>query len=154
MPVFQETIDSVANANFKSLAEHASVSLAERSRIATDSYARMTILAEKSLQGALSALDQTSQAGKIVGAVAQGKMLADSGTSDLSDVQAQLASGGIAAKQAQSTPGAESQIAALTAQVAASQAQLNALKADMASFVALAQQIMKGAQSTPPETAK
>jgi hypothetical protein len=134
--------DALTIANVKTVAEAGSVAMANLFQHQTNHARRLDMLAEAHLGKVLNnfaGVDPTE-------AVATAKLFKGEADSGISSLLAQLASGQIGAKVAQSTPGDMGlEIAKLGASVVGVQAQIGGL-------VALMQQIMKGAQTTPPVT--
>lgn len=139
-----QVVDALTVANVKTVAEAGAVSIANLFQHETNHARRLDMLAEAHLGKALTSFASVDP----VEAVATAKLFKGEADSGLSSLIAQLASGQIGTKIAQSTPGDLGlEIAKLGASVVGMEAQIGGL-------VALVQQIMKGAQTTPPVTAK
>lgn len=135
--------DALTIANVKTVAEAGAVAMANLFQHQTNHARRLDMLAEAHLGKVLNnfaGVDPNE-------AVATAKLFKGEADSGISSLLAQLASGQIGAKVAQSTPGDMGlEVAKLGASVVGMQAQIGGL-------VALVQQIMKGAVTTPPATA-
>ena len=121
--------DALTIANVKTIAEAASVSMANLYQHQTNHARRLDMLAEAHLGKVLNnfaGVDATE-------AVATAKLFKGEADSGISSLLAQLASGQIGAKVAQSTPGDLSlELAKLTSSIAAMQSQFGGLVATFA----------------------
>jgi len=134
--------DALTISNVKTVAEAGSVAMANLFQHQTNHARRLDMLAEAHVGKVLNnfaGIDPNE-------AVATSKLFKGEADSGISSLLAQLASGQVGAKIAQSTPGDVGvEIAKLSAVVAGVQAQFGGLVASL-------QQMIKGAQSTPPVT--
>jgi len=138
-----QVVDALTIGNVKTVGESASFAMASLFQHQVNHARRLDSLAEAHLGKVLNNFASVDP----VEAVATSKLFKGEADSGLSSLLAQLASGQIGAKTAQSTPGDVSvQISQLGASVASLQGLIGGL-------VAMLQQTMKGAQTTPPNTA-
>jgi hypothetical protein len=139
-----QVVDALTIGNVKTVGESASFAMASLFQHQVNHARRTDSIAEAHLGKVLNnfaSIDPTE-------AVATAKLFKGEADSGLSSLLAQLASGQIGAKTAQSTPGDVSvQLSQLGASVASLQGVIGGL-------VAALQQAMKGAMTTPPVTAK
>lgn len=163
--VDSQVVDGVVSTNFKSLAEAAAAAQAKlyestaqsfsagiQNQVAAQnialqnavaSQARINSISEAALAKAITDLGSVDP----VEAVSTARLFKGDADSSIASLLAQQSAGLMGVKQAQSTDGSlASQFANLSAAVASQASQLGAV-------VALMQQWVKGAQSTPPETA-
>jgi len=134
--------DALTIGNVKTVAESASFAMATLFQHQVNHAHRLDMLAEAHLGKALNTFASVDP----VEAVATAKLFKGEADSGLSSLLAQLASGQMGIKAAQSTPGDMGlEVAKLGSAVASLQGLLGGL-------VAILQQTMKGAQSTPPVT--
>ena len=134
--------DALTIANVKTVGEAASFAMASLFQHQVNHARRLDSLAEAHLGKVLNNFASVDPAE----AVATAKLFKGEADSGLSSLLAQLASGQIGAKVAQSTPG---DVAVQISQLGSSVA---ALQGMMGGLVALLQQTIKGAQTTPPNT--
>lgn len=134
--------DALTIGNVKTVAESASFAMATLFQHQVNHAHRLDMLAEAHLGKALNTFASVDP----VEAVATAKLFKGEADSGLSSLLAQLASGQMGIKAAQSTPGEMGlEISKLGAAVSSLQGLLGGL-------VAILQQTMKGAQTTPPNT--
>lgn len=134
--------DALTIGNVKTVAESASFAMATLFQHQVNHAHRLDMLAEAHLGKALNTFASVDP----VEAVATSKLFKGEADSGLSSLLAQLASGQMGIKAAQSTPGEMGlEVAKLGSAVASLQGLLGGL-------VAILQQTMKGAQTTPPVT--
>ena len=135
-------VDALTIGNVKTVGEAASFAMASLFQHQVNHARRLDSLAEAHLGKVLNNFASVDP----VEAVSAAKLFKGEADSGLSSLLAQLASGQIGAKVAQSTPGDVSiEISKLGASVASLQCLIGGL-------VAALQQTMKGAQTTPPVT--
>ena len=138
-----QVVDALTIGNVKTIGEAASFAMASLFQHQVNHARRTDSLAEAHLGKVLNNFASVDP----IEAVATSKLFKGEADSGISSLLAQLASGQIGAKTAQSTPGDPSvQISQLGASVASLQGLIGGL-------VAMLQQSMKGAQTTPPKTA-
>jgi hypothetical protein len=138
-----QVVDALTIANAKNVAEAGSVAMANLFQHQTNHARRLDMLAEAHLAKVLDNFASIDP----VEAVATSKLFQGETDSGLSSLLAQLSAGQMGTKIAQSTPGDLGlEVAKLGASVVGVEAQIGGL-------VALVQQIMKGAMTTPPVTA-
>ena len=136
-------VDALTIGNVKTVGEAASFAMASLFQHQVNHARRLDSVAEAHLGKVLNNFASVDPAE----AVATAKLFKGEADSGISSLLAQLASGQIGAKTAQSTPGDVSvEIHKLGASVASLQGLVGGL-------VAALQQTMKGAQTTPPNTA-
>lgn len=134
--------DALTIGNVKTVGEAASFAMASLFQHQVNHARRLDSLAEAHLGKVLNNFASVDP----VEAVATSKLFKGEADSGISSLLAQLASGQIGAKVAQSTPGdVSNEIMKLGSSVAA-------LQGMMGGLVALLQQTIKGAQTTPPNT--
>jgi len=134
--------DALTIANVKTVAEAGAVAMANLFQHQTNHARRLDMLAEAHLGKVLNnfaGVDPTE-------AVATAKLFKGEADSGISSLLAQLASGQIGAKIGQSTPGD------MALEVAKLGAGFANVSAQLGTVVALVQQLMKGAGTTPPVT--
>ena len=135
-------VDALTIGNVKTVGEAASFAMASLFQHQVNHARRLDSLAEAHLGKVLNNFASVDP----VEAVATSKLFKGESDSGISSLLAQLASGQIGAKVAQSTPGDVSvEISKLGASVASLQGMIGGL-------VAILQQTIKGAQTTPPNT--
>jgi hypothetical protein len=134
--------DAVTIGNVKTIAEAGSFAMATLFQHQVNHARRLDSLAEAHLGKVLNNFASVDPAE----AVATAKLFKGESDSAISSILAQLASGQIGAKTAQSTPG---DVSVHISQLGASVASLQGL---IAGLVAILQQTIKGAQTTPPIT--
>jgi hypothetical protein len=139
--VDSQVIDALTIGNTKTIAEAAAFAMASMFQHQVNHARRLDALAEAHLGKVLDKFASVDP----VEAVSTAKLFKGESDSSMSSLLAQLASGQIGAKVAQSTPG---DLAGDLAKIGAS---VSSLQATVAGLVALTQQIMKGAQTTPPQ---
>jgi len=136
--------DALTIGNVKTVAESASFAMATLFQHQVNHAHRLDMLAEAHLGKALNTFASVDP----IEAVATAKLFQGEADSGLSSLLAQLASGQMGIKAAQSTPGDTGlEIAKVGAAVAS-------LQGMMGGLVAILQQTIKGAQTTPPNTSK
>ena len=137
-----QVVDALTIGNVKTVGESASFAMASLFQHQVNHARRLDSLAEAHLGKVLNNFASVDP----VEAVATAKLFKGEADSGLSSLLAQLASGQIGAKVAQSTPGDISlEINKFGSSVASLQGLIGGL-------VAMLQQAMKGAQTTPPIT--
>jgi len=142
--VSPQVVDALTISNVKSVGEAASFAMASLFQHQVNHARRLDSLAEAHLGKVLTSFASTDP----VEAVSVAKLFKGESDSAISSILAQLATGQIGAKVAQSTPGDVSvQISQLGASVSSLQGMIGGL-------VAILQQTMKGAMTTPPNTSK
>lgn len=135
-------VDALTISNVKSVGEAASFAMASLFQHQVNHARRLDSLAEAHLGKTLNNFASVDP----LESVSAAKLFKGESDSAISSILAQLASGQIGAKVAQSTPGDVSvEISKLGASVSALQGMIGGL-------VAILQQTMKGAQTTPPNT--
>lgn len=139
-----QVIDALTIGNVKTVGEAASFAMASLFQHQVNHARRLDSLAEAHLGKVLNNFASVDP----VESVATAKLFKGEADSGLSSLLAQLASGQIGAKVAQSTPG---DVAVQISQLGASVASLQAM---IGGLVAILQQTIKGAQTTPPNTSK
>jgi len=139
-----QVVDALTIGNVKTVGEAASFAMASMFQHQVNHARRLDSLAEAHLGKVLKNFASVDP----IEAVSASKLFKGEADSGLASILAQLASGQIGAKTAQSTPGDVSvQISQLGASVSSLQGMIGGL-------VAMLQQTMKGAMTTPPNTAK
>jgi len=139
-----QVIDALTVSNVKTVAESASFAMGTLFQHQINHARRLDSLAEAHLGKVLNNFASVDP----VEAVSTAKLFKGESDSAVASLLAQLASGQVGAKIAQSTPGDVSvQISQLGASVSSLQGMIGGL-------VAILQQTMKGAMTTPPNTAK
>ena len=136
--------DALTTGNVKTVAESASFAMATLFQHQVNHAHRLDMLAEAHLGKVLNnfaSVDPTE-------AVATAKLFKGEADSGLSSILAQLATGQMGVKAAQSTPGDTS------LEIAKLGAAISSLQGLMGGIVAILQQTIKGAQTTPPNTSK
>lgn len=137
-----QTVDALTIANVKSVGEAASFAMASLFQHQTNVARRVDSLSEAHLGKVLDTFSSIDP----VEAVSDAKIFKAESDSSLMSILAQLATGSMEAKIAQSTPGDVSvELNKIGSSVASLQGVIGGL-------VALLQQAIKGAQSTPPIT--
>ena len=136
--------DALTIGNVKTVGEAASFAMASLFQHQVNHARRLDSLAEAHLGKVLNNFASVDP----IEAVAAAKLFKGEADSGLSSLLAQLASGQVGAKIAQSTPG---DVAVQISQLGSSVA---ALQGMMGGLVAILQQTIKGAQTTPPNTSK
>ena len=138
-----QVIDALTVSNVKTVAESASFAMGTLFQHQINHARRLDSLAEAHLGKVLNNFASVDP----VESVATAKLFKGESDSAIASLLAQLASGQVGAKIAQSTPGDVSvEISKLGASVASLQGMIGGL-------VAILQQTMKGAMTTPPNTA-
>lgn len=137
-----QVVDAVTIGNVKTIAEAGSFAMASLFQHNTNVARRVDSLAEAHLGKVLNTFASVDP----VESVAVAKLFKGESDSGISSILAQLSSGQMEAKLAQSTPG---DINIELSKIGASVASLQGM---IAGLVAILQQTMKGAQSTPPIT--
>jgi hypothetical protein len=171
----EQTLDTINNTNLKTIAETGAWSTAQKHCNDISHAKRTDQLMEMAMQNLvghqqrLSMLAETYVGQEIsnatavdpVESVAVAKLFKGESDSALASVLAQLASGQMSAKIAQSTPpetgltGMFAQLNALTQQNSANNASIaNMNQSTQVAMLAIAQVLSKVAQSTPPHTGK
>jgi hypothetical protein len=163
--VDEKVVDGVVSTNFKVLAEAAAAAHAKlldsnaqsfasgvQNQVAAQNMALQNAVASQNRINSISEaalakfIDNLSSVDPIE-AASTARLFKGEADSSIASLLAQQSAGAIGIKQAQSVDGSlASQLASLSASVASQATQLG-------SVVAVLQQLMKGAQSTPPETA-
>ena len=139
-----QVVDALTIGTVKTVGEAASFAMASLFQHQVNHARRLDSLAEAHLGKVLKNFSSVDP----IEAVSASKLFKGEADSGLASILAQLASGQIGAKTAQSTPGDVSvQISQLGASVSSLQGMIGGL-------VAMLQQAMKGAMTTPPNTAK
>ncbi len=139
-----QVVDALTIGNVKTVGEAAAFAMGSLFQHQVNHARRLDSLAEAHLGKVLntfSSMDPTE-------AVATSKLFKGESDSSVASLLAQLASGQMGAKVAASTPGD------IANEVSKLGSVVGSLQANMVSLVGMLQQLMKGAQSTPPETAK
>lgn len=136
--------DALTIGNVKTVAEAASFAMASLFQHQVNHARRLDSLAEAHLGKVLNNFASVDPAE----AVATAKLFKGEADSGLSSLLAQLSSGQVGAKIAQSTPG---DVAIEISKLGASVASLQGL---LGGLVGILQQTIKGAQTTPPDTSK
>jgi hypothetical protein len=163
--VDEKIVDGVVSTNFKTLAEAAAAAQAKLYESNAQSFAagvqNQTAAQNMALQNAVASQNRITSIAEAalakfidnlssvdpIEAVSTARLFKGDADSSIASLLAQQSAGAIGIKQAQSVDGSlASQLASLSASIASQGTQLGAV-------VALVQQLMKGAQSTPPETA-
>jgi len=139
-----QVIDALTIGNVKTVGESASFAMASLFQHQVNHARRLDSLAEAHLGKVLNSFASVDP----VEAVSTAKLFKGESDSAISSILAQLASGQVGAKIAQSTPG---DVAVQISQLGASVASLQGL---IGGLVGLLQQTIKGAQTTPPNTSK
>jgi hypothetical protein len=139
-----QVVDALTIGNVKTVGEAASFAMASLFQHQVNHARRLDSLAEAHLGKVLNSFASVDP----VEAVSTAKLFKGESDSAISSILAQLASGQIGAKVAQSTPG---DVAVQISQLGASVASLQGL---IGGLVGLLQQTIKGAQTTPPNTSK
>ena len=142
--VSPQVVDALTIGNVKTVGEAASFAMASLFQHQVNHARRLDSLAEAHLGKVLNSFASVDP----IEAVATAKLFKGESDSAISSLLAQLASGQVGAKIAQSTPG---DVAVQISQLGASVASLQGL---IGGLVAILQQTMKGAQTTPPNTSK
>lgn len=142
--VSPQVVDALTIGNVKTVGEAASFAMASLFQHQVNHARRLDSLAEAHLGKVLNSFASVDP----VEAVSAAKLFKGESDSGISSILAQLASGQIGAKVAQSTPG---DVAVQISQLGASVASLQGL---IGGLVGLLQQTIKGAQTTPPNTSK
>lgn len=137
-----QVVDAVTISNVKTIAEAGSFAMGTLFQHNTNVARRVDSLAEAHLGAVLNTFAKVDP----VEAVATSKLFSGEADSSIASLLAQLATSQMSAKLAQSTPGD------LSIEIGKIGASLASLQATMGSMVAILQQTMKGAQSTPPIT--
>jgi hypothetical protein len=135
--------DALTIGNVKTVGEAASFAMASLFQHQVNHARRLDSLAEAHLGKVLNNFASVDP----VEAVATTKLFKGEADSSIATLLAQLASGQIGTKVAQSTPGD------ISIEISKLGASVGSLQALISSLVAILQQTMKGAQSTPPQTA-
>lgn len=136
--------DALTIGNVKTVGEAASFAMASLFQHQVNHARRLDSLAEAHLGKVLNNFASVDPAE----AVATAKLFKGEADSGLSSLLAQLSSGQVGAKIAQSTPG---DVAIEISKLGASVASLQGL---LGGLVGILQQTIKGAQTTPPDTSK
>jgi hypothetical protein len=163
--VDEKVVDGVVSTNFKTLAEAAAAAQAKlyesnaqsfsagvQNQVAAQNMALQNAVASQNrissiAEAALAKFIANLSTVDAVEAVATSRLFKGDADSSIASLLAQQSAGVLGIKQGQSVDGSlASQLASLSASIASQGTQLGAV-------VALVQQLMKGAQSTPPETA-
>ncbi len=139
-----QVVDALTIGNVKTVGEAASFGMASLFQHQVNHARRLDSLAEAHLGKVLNNFASVDP----IEAVASAKLFKGESDSGISSILAQLGSGQIGAKIAQSTPG---DVAVQISQLGASVASLQGL---IGGLVAILQQTVKGAQTTPPNTSK
>jgi len=134
--------DALTIGNVKTVGEAGSFAMASLFQHQVNHARRLDSLAEAHLGKVLNNFASVDP----IEAVATAKLFKGESDSSISSILAQLGSGSVGAKIAQSTPG---DVAVQISQLGASVASLQGL---IAGLVAILQQTIKGAQTTPPIT--
>jgi len=142
--VSPQVVDALTIGNVKTVGEAASFAMASLFQHQVNHARRLDSLAEAHLGKVLNSFASVDP----IEAVATAKLFKGESDSAISSLLAQLASGQVGAKIAQSTPG---DVAVQISQLGASVASLQGL---IGGLVAILQQTIKGAQTTPPNTSK
>jgi hypothetical protein len=137
-----QVIDALTIGNVKTVGESASFAMASLFQHQVNHARRTDSIAEAHLGKVLNSFASIDP----VEAVATAKLFKGEADSGISSLLAQLASGQIGAKVAQSTPGD------ISVQIAQMGASVASLQGTIGGLVAMLQQAMKGAQTTPPIT--
>lgn len=154
-PASSQIVDTVSIENLKTIAGSSAFAMAQLASMSAQVLG-MQMQNAASHQNRINAISEAHLAKTLntfssvdpQEAVATAKLFKGESDSAIASLIAQTAAGHQTAKVAQSTPGDLSgDLARLTASVSSQGQQIAAL-------IALTQQLMKGAQSTPPETAK
>ena len=142
--VSPQVVDALTIGNVKTVGEAASFAMASLFQHQVNHARRLDSLAEAHLGKVLKSFASVDP----IEAVSTAKLFKGESDSAISSLLAQLASGQVGAKIAQSTPG---DVAVQISQLGASVASLQGL---IGGLVAILQQTIKGAQTTPPNTSK
>jgi len=142
--VSPQVVDALTIGNVKTVGEAASFAMASLFQHQVNHARRLDSLAEAHLGKVLNSFASVDP----IEAVSTAKLFKGESDSAISSLLAQLASGQVGAKIAQSTPG---DVAVQISQLGASVASLQGL---IGGLVAILQQTIKGAQTTPPNTSK
>ena len=134
--------DALTIGNVKTVGEAASFAMASLFQHQVNHARRLDSLSEAHLGKVLNNFASVDP----VESVATAKLFKGESDSAISSLLAQLASGQIGAKVAQSTPGD------VSAEISKLGASVSSLQGLIAGLVAILQQTMKGAQTTPPRT--
>jgi len=137
-----QVVDAVTISNVKTIAEAGSFAMGSLFQHNVNVARRVDSLSEAHLGAVLNTFAKVDP----VEAVATSKLFSGEADSSIASLLAQLATSQMSAKLAQSTPGD------LSIEISKIGASLASLQATMGSMVAILQQTMKGAQSTPPIT--
>jgi len=136
-------VDALTIGNVKTVGEAASFAMASLFQHQVNHARRLDSVAEAHLGKVLNNFASVDPAE----AVATAKLFKGEADSGISSLLAQLASGQIGAKVAQSTPGD------ISVEISKLGASVSSLQGLIGGLVAALQQAMKGAQTTPPNTA-
>ena len=136
-------VDALTIGNVKTVGEAASFAMASLFQHQVNHARRLDSVAEAHLGKVLNNFATVDPAE----AVATAKLFKGEADSGISSLLAQLASGQIGAKVAQSTPGD------ISVEISKLGASVSSLQGLIGGLVAALQQAMKGAQTTPPNTA-
>ena len=139
-----QVIDALTVSNVKTVAESASFAMGTLFQHQVNHARRLDSLAEAHLGKVLNNFASVDP----VESVSTAKLFKGESDSAVASLLAQLASGQVGAKIAQSTPG---DVAVQISQLGASVASLQGM---IGGLVAILQQTIKGAQTTPPNTSK
>ena len=136
--------DALTFNNVKTIGEAGSFYVAQMFGNATSHQHRLDMLAEGYIGRCLNTMASIDP----VEAVATAKMFKGESDSSIATLLAQLSAGQMGAKSAQSTPGD------LSLEITKIGASVASLQSVIGTLVAILQQTIKTAQSTPPETGK
>jgi len=136
-------VDALTIGNVKTVGEAASFAMASLFQHQVNHARRLDSVAEAHLGKVLNNFASVDPAE----AVATAKLFKGEADSGISSLLAQLASGQIGAKVAQSTPGD------ISVEISKLGASVSSLQGLIGGLVAALQQAMKGAKTTPPNTA-
>jgi hypothetical protein len=137
-----QVVDAVTISNVKTVGEAASFAMASLFQHNTNVARRVDSLAEAHLGKVLNSFASVDP----VESVSVAKLFKGESDSGISSILAQLATGQMEAKLAQSTPGD------LSIELSKIGSSVSSLQGMIAGLVAILQQTMKTAQSTPPTT--
>ena len=138
-----QVIDALTVSNVKTVAESASFAMGTLFQHQINHARRLDSLAEAHLGKVLNNFASVDP----VEAVSTAKLFKGESDSAVASLLAQLASGQVGAKIAQSTPGD------ISVQISQLGASVSSLQGMIGGLVAILQQTMKGAMTTPPNTA-
>lgn len=137
-----QVVDAVTIGNVKTIGEAASFAMGSLFQHNTNVARRVDSLCEAHLGKVLNSFASVDP----VESVAVAKLFKGESDSAIASILAQLDTGSLGAKIAQSTPGD------LSVELSKIGASVSSLQGMIAGLVAILQQTMKGAQSTPPIT--